>query len=94
MGLSVGMAVLLNNSTVSLACDKSRFNFYFSRLHSLLATLLIGLEKSREEVEKRGVVMREGENTLLSGLVTGPQWNRSFKRFLKDQGLLRPVLII
>lgn len=91
MGLSEG--VLLDNSTVSLACDKSRFSFYFFRLHSLLANLLIGLEERGEEVEKRRVVMREGENTLLSGLVIGPQRNTFFKRFLEDQGLLRPVLI-
>lgn len=66
------MAVLLGNSAVSLACDKSQFNSYFLRLHSLLANLLIGWEKRGEKVEKREVVMREGENPLLLGLVTGP----------------------
>lgn len=84
--------MLLDNSTVGLACDKSQFNFYF-RLHGLLANLLIGLEKRGRKWKKRDVVMGEGENTLLLGLVTGPQRNRSFKRFLKYQGLLRPVLI-
>jgi len=54
MGISEGMAVLMDNSTISLLGDKSRFNFYFFRLHSLLADLLIGLKKRREEVvEKR-----------------------------------------
>lgn len=70
--LSEGMAVLLGSSTVTLACDKSQFNSYFFRLQSLLANVLIGLEKRGEEVEKREVVMREGENPLLSGVVTGP----------------------
>lgn len=32
--------------------------------------------------------MREGDNPLLSGAVTGPQRNRPFKRFLKGQGFL------
>ena len=85
--------MFLDNSTVILECDKSQFNFYFFRLHSLLANLLIGLEKRGRKWKKRGVVMRWGENTLLSELVTSSQRNRSFKRFLKDQGWFRLVLI-
>lgn len=64
--------MLLGNSTVTLACDKSQFNSYLFRLQSLLANLLIGLEKRGEEVEKREVVMREGETPLVSGVVKGP----------------------
>lgn len=64
--------MLLGSSTATLACDKSQFNSYFFRLQSLLANLLIGLEKRGEEVGKREVVMREGENPFLLGVVTGP----------------------
>lgn len=46
--------MLLGKSSVILACDKSQFNSYFFRLHSLLANLLIGLEKRGEEVGKKG----------------------------------------
>lgn len=73
--------MLFDNSIVSSVCDKSRFNFYFFRHHNLLSNLLIGLEKGGRKWNKMGVVMIEGENTLLSGLVTGLQRNMCSKVF-------------